>query len=72
MNRDPIDKEDVANAMRHIQGHEEAMKMSAMITDRLCDLPEITVIPERLYRSIAEVVAEFYALGYVKGMRDRP
>jgi len=67
-----IDREDVRNAMRHIQGEDEAQKMARIITDALCDIPGIGALPKPMYRRISEVVAEFYALGYVQGMSHRP
>ena len=62
---------DFKNAIAFIQQPREALKLSAMITDRLCGIREVEVIPDRVYNQVAEVVAEFYALGYVRGMRVR-
>jgi hypothetical protein len=67
-----IDHEDIDNAMALIQSPSEAWKVSKLITERLCGIREVAVLPPGLYREIAEIVAEFYALGYVKGMRNRP
>ena len=65
------DREDIANAMRLIQSEPEAWKLAKLITDRLCGLREVNVLPDHLYEEISEIVAEFYALGYVKGMGVR-
>jgi len=65
------DKVDVENAMRVIQEPKNAMRLTRLITERLYDNDQIAALPSPLFDRIAEICAEIYALGYVKGMDNR-